>query len=159
MWSYTEWKTVSCYKPFISDVFCQFEQKTEGITRNLSLSTFLPNEKSCVVKSNVCFIFISHRIGNDAADQLVTTRVLIKLPPTTWVFLYEAVHIKFPPIFSLNMESFSVYNKYSHVYRFESYSIGGVKKHVEGFYVISKNIGSKEVHSNLLFLYFLPICL
>ena len=83
--------------------------------------------KECVIKWNVCLMFLW---VSDKEDMTKSSKIrLNNFTVEDFHFLFDAVSVSFPPIFSQNLNLTFTFQKYSNIY---DYEITHVNQHFRG---------------------------
>ncbi len=129
------WIQVPCHEEIADVVFCLKELQTENISLQNDENVF--SQKQCIIVNGTCFIFEwkTWNTLNFRNTKKFTWDV------TTLQFLFDAIHMNFPPIFTTDFQHLLTYETISNTMAF---SLHDITTSSEGLHVIM--IENKQQH-------------
>ena len=127
------WKAVSCYEPLLPDIFCGIEERNSLKMKVLEPLNDTSCCRSCIIKYNTCYQFLWYTARRQYKKIKINT-IDIRI----FQFLFDAVEVIFPPIFSHNFRQLLTYKRYENIYVYEHYQITGIN--AKGLIVKSEDL-------------------
>ncbi len=109
-----EWRTMDCHQDMFDDILCLRKENTRK-TSNKSEKHFTLDEKTCVLKNKMCYLFVltSHQnLTTQYNDQSIFSTL------DHFQFLFDAIEGTFPPI-RIDKE-FALYIKHDDTYSYKT---------------------------------------
>ncbi len=140
---------VNCSAPIVTDVLCYHSEESQEKPALTYLDTTVW-EKSCVMKNNTCFKFLTREFNMSqfSSNELSVNEGSCQLAQQL-EFLFEATETIFPPLSVEHCKILIVYNRLWNRYLYEAYSNTN-KESTAGIFV---NTGTKPMQFALRHLY------
>ena len=114
------WIQVPCEQPIATHVFCLLEKKKDEHLIEIHADLVLPL-KSCIFIKMYCHIFHWHEVGHSLPSKCQNSNLNI-FAIQTFQFLFEAVPVTLPPIFTKDMQKIWTCKRYSNVFSYTEHS-------------------------------------
>ncbi len=109
-----EWLHVPCDQDLVEDTLCLVEGNSQ---QNISQQEVTNYPTHCVLKNSTCFLFFWNDIGLRKEKQKRMNLVTF-VARNAFVYLFDAVNVIFPPIFTNHFTSVITYNRFAEIYMF-----------------------------------------
>ena len=111
-----EWITVDCNKPIGDQVICVIPLTTFNNYTPIFETNFKMSDRECVKRNHTCFVF--HWVQWKDVQENKMYHISYS-EVSMFSFLFEAIRVKFPPIFIEEGKWFQTYEQFNHVYSYQ----------------------------------------
>ena len=132
-----KWMSIECEISWLGNVMCMMQNNRKTLVQTPQSPELQRRQKSCFVKINYCYEFLWYSAGKGKRMMIKQKERPLKLQIKDFKYIFDAINVLFPPIFSQDFSYFTTYKRYFNTYIFENHKVKN--NSIKAFYIQETN--------------------